>query len=79
MATKADDIYTADELVKDPTKLIEAETRLREAESATAKEHQLTVWQALRLYPKASAWSLGLSLAVIMDGKSRISHGMPIA
>ncbi|KXG50971.1 Major facilitator superfamily domain, general substrate transporter [Penicillium griseofulvum] len=39
-----------------------------EARSAIQKEHNMTAMQALRLYPKAVAWSLLLSCAIIMEG-----------
>ncbi|KAK2782727.1 hypothetical protein FQN52_000757 [Onygenales sp. PD_12] len=39
-----------------------------EALAATAKEHSLDVRTALKLYPKAAAWSFFFSLGVIMTG-----------
>ncbi|PGH07596.1 hypothetical protein AJ80_07985 [Polytolypa hystricis UAMH7299] len=39
-----------------------------EALSATAKEHQMSPWQALKIYPKAVGWSILLSSAIIMEG-----------
>ncbi|KAJ5375119.1 Major facilitator superfamily domain general substrate transporter [Penicillium concentricum] len=39
-----------------------------EAHAAIQKEHNMTAMQALRLYPKAVAWSLLLSCAIIMEG-----------
>jgi SP family general alpha glucoside:H+ symporter-like MFS transporter len=39
-----------------------------EARSAIQKEHNMTAMQALKLYPKAVAWSLLLSCAIIMEG-----------
>lgn len=39
-----------------------------EAQAATAKEHNLTLPQALKAYPKAIAWSILLSSAVVMEG-----------
>ena len=38
------------------------------AQAATDFEHQMTVGQTLRLYPKAIAFSAVLSLAIIMEG-----------
>jgi len=38
------------------------------AQAATDFEHHMTVGQALRLYPKAIAFSVVLSLAIIMEG-----------
>ncbi|CAK7225944.1 hypothetical protein SCUCBS95973_006036 [Sporothrix curviconia] len=39
-----------------------------EVEDATEREHQLTIPQAIRLYPKAVAWSIVISCTAIMDG-----------
>ncbi|CAN6674905.1 maltose permease Mal61p [Trichomonascus vanleenenianus] len=41
---------------------------LDEACHATQREHELTLLPSLRLYPKAIAWSMFLSLAIIMEG-----------
>ena len=64
-----------DDLVKYPLELLEVEQRLQEAEAATNKEHELSLWQALRLYPKASAWSIALSFAVVIDGEGAMMRG----
>jgi MFS transporter, SP family, general alpha glucoside:H+ symporter len=39
-----------------------------EAKDATAGEHELTIRDALRLYPKAIAFSIIFSTAVVMEG-----------
>jgi MFS family permease len=39
-----------------------------EAKAATAGEHELTIRDALRLYPKAIAFSIIFSTAVVMEG-----------
>lgn len=39
-----------------------------EAKDATAGEHELTIRDAIRLYPKAIAFSLIFSTAVVMEG-----------
>ena len=39
-----------------------------DAEEATNKDHQLTVLQAIKLYPEAVAWSAVFSASCIMDG-----------
>ncbi|KAK9310916.1 general substrate transporter [Lipomyces starkeyi] len=41
---------------------------LLEAQAATDKEHDLTFLKSVRLYPKAIAWSMLLSTAIIMEG-----------
>ncbi len=38
------------------------------AEDANDKEHSLTISQAIKLYPKAIAWSVIMSASLIMDG-----------
>lgn len=45
------------------------EQLLQDAEAATAMEHRMGLFEALRTYPKAAAWSMALSVAVIMEGK----------
>ncbi|PHH63859.1 hypothetical protein CDD81_5416 [Ophiocordyceps australis] len=39
-----------------------------QARSATAREHGMTLWEGMRLYPKAMAWSMAVSLVVVMEG-----------
>lgn len=39
-----------------------------EAVAATDLEHQLGIWKSLKLYPKATAWSILLSTALVMEG-----------
>jgi SP family general alpha glucoside:H+ symporter-like MFS transporter len=39
-----------------------------EAHAAIEKEHNMTPWQAVRIYPKAIGWSFLLSCAIIMEG-----------
>ncbi|TKA78238.1 hypothetical protein B0A55_04787 [Friedmanniomyces simplex] len=41
---------------------------LSNAEDATDKEHNLTLFKAIKLYPKAIAWSAIMSASLIMDG-----------
>lgn len=41
---------------------------IRKAAAATEAEHKMGLWAALKLYPKAVAWSVLLSTAVIMAG-----------
>ncbi|KAI9684716.1 MAG: hypothetical protein M1829_000091 [Trizodia sp. TS-e1964] len=38
------------------------------AREGTKHEHGMTLWQAIKLYPKAVAWSAMLSTALIMEG-----------
>ncbi|KAK4975662.1 hypothetical protein LTR66_010921 [Elasticomyces elasticus] len=39
-----------------------------EAKGATEAELNMTVWEAIKLYPKATAWSVLASTALIMEG-----------
>ncbi|KAJ8102402.1 general substrate transporter [Lipomyces tetrasporus] len=48
---------------------------LAEAKDATDQEHQMSIIQAIKLYPKAVGWSLVLSLAIIMEGYDLILLG----
>ena len=41
---------------------------LSDAEEATRKEHELGLWSGIKLYPKAIAWSMIMSTALVMDG-----------
>ncbi|XXH03286.1 hypothetical protein Hte_009684 [Hypoxylon texense] len=41
---------------------------IRSARLATEKEHRMTLWQGLRLYPKAVAWSILISTCIVMEG-----------
>jgi MFS transporter, SP family, general alpha glucoside:H+ symporter len=41
---------------------------IRNAKAATEKEHQMSLWQGIRLYPKAVAWSMLISLCIAMEG-----------
>ncbi|CAI7572628.1 unnamed protein product [Penicillium palitans] len=50
------------------TTYTDQDTLLDEARRATHSEHELTFLRAIRLYPKAVAWSIFLSLTLIMEG-----------
>jgi SP family general alpha glucoside:H+ symporter-like MFS transporter len=41
-----------------------------EVAEAIAIEHNLTFWEAVKVYPKAIGWSMYFSLGVLMLGKS---------
>jgi SP family general alpha glucoside:H+ symporter-like MFS transporter len=40
----------------------------KEAKEGTKAEHRMTLFEGLRLYPKAIGWSLLLSLTIVMEG-----------
>jgi MFS transporter, SP family, general alpha glucoside:H+ symporter len=41
---------------------------IRNAKQASEKEHEMTLLQGIRLYPKAIAWSVLISTCIIMEG-----------
>jgi len=41
---------------------------IRNAKSATEKEHKMTLWQGVKLYPKAVFWSVLISTCIAMEG-----------
>ncbi|KAL9109388.1 MAG: hypothetical protein Q9227_005895 [Pyrenula ochraceoflavens] len=41
---------------------------IRNAKSATDKEHNMTLFQGIKLYPKAVAWSILISTCICMEG-----------
>jgi SP family general alpha glucoside:H+ symporter-like MFS transporter len=51
----------------DEPKVLQQEL-VADVEEATKKDHELTLLQAIKLYPKAVAWSAVISAASIMDG-----------
>lgn len=52
---------------------------VEEANIATDKEHNLTLARGLKAYPKAIAWSILLSTAVVMEGYDTILIGSFLA
>ncbi|KAB5545749.1 general substrate transporter [Coniochaeta sp. 2T2.1] len=44
------------------------ERMIQNARSATEKEHKMTLWQGIKLYPKAIGWSVLISSTIIMEG-----------
>lgn len=64
-----------DEVLSDPhhvdiDRVKQAEISLLEAEAATEQEHRMGLIQAIKRYPKAATWSLLISFAVVMEGRS---------
>ncbi|KIW15794.1 hypothetical protein PV08_05844 [Exophiala spinifera] len=47
---------------------VQIETVVADANDANTTERSLTLWQALRLYPKGVMWSFVMSTAVVMEG-----------
>lgn len=48
---------------------------IHDARVATEKEHSMSLWQGLKLYPKAVGWSLLISTAIIMEGYDVVLMG----
>jgi len=44
----------------------------RSAAKATAAEHKMTLWEGIKTYPHAVAWSAFLSTAIVMEGFDKI-------
>ena len=53
---------------QNPDSVTQLANRLFAAEQSTNTELKMTLWEALRLYPMASMWSLLISFAVVMEG-----------
>ncbi|PSN70674.1 maltose permease MAL61 [Corynespora cassiicola Philippines] len=45
-----------------------ADKVINDARLATEKEHSMTLWQGVKLYPKAVAWSVLISTCIAMEG-----------
>ncbi|KAI0120934.1 alpha glucoside transporter [Xylariales sp. AK1849] len=41
---------------------------IQDAKLATEKEHKMTLWQGIKLYPKAIGWSVLISTCICMEG-----------
>ncbi|OJJ42455.1 hypothetical protein ASPZODRAFT_137267 [Penicilliopsis zonata CBS 506.65] len=60
---------------KDKDTATQLEERLFAAQQSTEAEVKMSLWQALKLYPKASLWSILISFAVVMEGYDVILMG----
>lgn len=45
-----------------------ADRIINDARLATEKEHKMTLWQGIKLYPKAIGWSVLISTCIVMEG-----------
>ena len=45
-----------------------AKAIFHDAKASTTAEHEATPWDGFKLYPKAVAWSVLVSMAIVMDG-----------
>jgi SP family general alpha glucoside:H+ symporter-like MFS transporter len=41
---------------------------IQNAKNATDAEHNMTLWQGIKLYPKAVGWSILISTCIVMEG-----------
>ncbi|KAJ5649623.1 uncharacterized protein N7484_003346 [Penicillium longicatenatum] len=48
---------------------------VHDAKIATEKEHNMSLWRGLKLYPKAVGWSILISTAIIMEGYDVVLMG----
>jgi SP family general alpha glucoside:H+ symporter-like MFS transporter len=46
----------------------DADLVLDRARAATAEEHSMTLWSAMKKYPKAIGWSVLASTCLVMEG-----------
>jgi hypothetical protein len=59
----------ANPVTDDVTQQKVVEIQKVEAGEAALMEHDMSPWQALKLYPKAALWSMGMSFATVMDSE----------
>jgi SP family general alpha glucoside:H+ symporter-like MFS transporter len=45
-----------------------ADKVINDARLATEKEHSMSLWQGMKLYPKAIGWSVLISTCIVMEG-----------
>jgi SP family general alpha glucoside:H+ symporter-like MFS transporter len=53
---------------KGEERMIDMDVLIGEAREAADKEHQMSLWEGVKLYPKAVGWSILLSTALVMEG-----------
>ena len=70
-AYKQDGVFTKDEAVTDNDhgeQNRSMDVVVAGARAATEKEHNMTLLQGIKLYPKAVAWSILISTCIVMEG-----------
>lgn len=70
-AHKQDGVFTKDEVVTDNDHgehNRSMDVVVAGARAATEKEHNMTLLQGIKLYPKAVAWSILISTCIVMEG-----------
>jgi SP family general alpha glucoside:H+ symporter-like MFS transporter len=68
-----DDILTNDAALHFPAEDQLAHSKsineiIRNAKNASEVEHNMSLWQGVKLYPKAVAWSVLISTCIAMEG-----------
>jgi MFS transporter, SP family, general alpha glucoside:H+ symporter len=64
----------AESTTRDPIEPIRVPTEdavdkvIQNAKAATDKEQKMSLWQGIRLYPKAVGWSMLISTCIVMEG-----------
>ncbi|KAL5363679.1 general substrate transporter [Aspergillus floccosus] len=61
--------------VEDIKAPLDLDNVIEDARVATEKEHRMSVWNGLKLYPKAVGWSILISAAIIMEGYDVVLMG----
>jgi len=74
--TKKHDIQIHHDVEPDLKDTQKAENFLADAQAGNDSEVKMGLFAALKLYPKASAWSVAISLAVIMEGMSCVMRNL---
>ncbi|KAF2015349.1 maltose permease MAL61 [Aaosphaeria arxii CBS 175.79] len=68
MADEKQDIQTVDANVHRSDSVTAMDKVLVNAKAATEKEQNMSLWQGLKLYPKAVGWSVLISTCIVMEG-----------
>ena len=61
--------------VEDTKVPLDLDNVIEDARIATQKEHRMSLWKGLKLYPKAVGWSILISAAIIMEGYDVVLMG----
>jgi len=73
---QSDVLHTDDNILRKASVAVENFAGLSvEAKDATDKEKRMGLLMALRLYPKAAAWSILLSTSIVMEGYDTLLLG----
>lgn len=67
-ASKKEEIETADAPHHRRESVNAMDKVIHNAKAATDKEHKMSLWQGIKLYPKAVAWSMLISTCIAMEG-----------